>query len=101
VAFESGENLHAIELGAKPAGKMFYIRYHSPAPKPEFRPTYEEPRYGRRQIPSGLPRAPVQSEPIDELERTVKPLDPRVFDVYTPDQFRKALGTLIEEIARL
>jgi len=101
VAFESGENLHAIELGAKPACKMFYIRYHSPAPKPEFRPTYEEPRYGRRQIPSGLPRAPVQSEPIDELERTVKPLDPRVFDVYTPDQFRKALGTLIEEIARL
>jgi len=24
-----------------------------------------------------------------------------VFDVYTPDQFRKALGTLIEEISKL
>jgi hypothetical protein len=31
----------------------------------------------------------------------VKPLDPRVFDVYTPEQFRKALGTLIQEISRL
>jgi hypothetical protein len=101
MAFESGENLRAIELGAKPAGKLFYIRYHSPAPKPEFRPTYEVPRYGRRQIPVELPRAPVLAEPIDELERTIKPLDPRVFDVYTPDQFRKALGTLIEEISRL
>ncbi len=100
-AFDSGENLHAIELGAKPAGKLFYIRYHSPVPKPEFRPTYEEPRYGRRQIPPGLPKAPALAEPIDQLERTVKPLDPRVFDVYTPEQFRKALGTLLEEMSRL
>ena len=101
MAFDSGENLHAIELGAKPAGKVFYIRYHSPVPKPEFRPTYEEPRYGRRQIPPGLPKAPALAETIDELARTVKPLDPHVFDVYTPDQFRKALGTLLEEISRL
>jgi hypothetical protein len=102
MAFDSGENLHAIELGAKPAGKLFYIRYHSPPPKPEFRPSFEEPRYGRRQAPPGLPR-PVAAlaEPIDQLERTVKPLDPRAFDVYTPEQFRKALGTLIEEVSRL
>jgi len=101
VAFESGENLHAIELGAKPAGKLFYIRYHSPGPKPEFRPTFEEPRYGRRQIPPPPPRTLAPIEPIDALERTMKPLDPHVFDVYTPEQFRKALGTLIEEISRL
>ncbi|HTD43098.1 MAG TPA: hypothetical protein VK687_02915 [Bryobacteraceae bacterium] len=100
-AFDSGENLHAIELGAKPAGKLFYIRYHSPAPKPEFRPTFEEPRFGRRQIPPLQPRTPALTEPIDELERTMKPIDPRVFDVYTPDQFRKALGTVIEETSKL
>lgn len=106
--FDSGEDLHAIELGSKPAGKLFYIRYHSPAPRPEFRPAFEEPRseprYGRRQNPLALPRPaprPVPSEPIDALERTVKPLDPRVFDVYTPEQFRKAVGTLIQEIAKL
>jgi hypothetical protein len=106
--FDSGENLHAIELGTKPAGKLFYIRYHSPTPRPEFRTAFEtprpEPRYGRRPNPLTLPRPvprPVPSEPIDELERTVKPLDPRVFDVYTPEQFRKALGTLIQEISRL
>lgn len=107
-AFDSGENLHAIELGAKPAGKLFYIRYHSPAPRPDFRPAFQEPRfeprYGRRPNPMTLPRPtprPVPSEPIDALERTVKPLDPRVFDVYTPEQFRKALGTLMQEISRL
>jgi len=106
--FDSGENLHAIELGAKPLGKLFYIRYHSPAPRPEFRTAFEQPRpdprYGRRQNPLALPRPsprPVPSEPIDELERTVKPLDPRVFDVYTPEQFRKALGTLMQDISRL
>jgi hypothetical protein len=106
--FDSGEDLHAIELGAKPAGKLFYIRYHSPAPRPEFRTVFDdprpEPRYGRRQSPLTLPRPaprPVPSEPIDELQRTVKPLDPRVFDVYTPEQFRKALGTLLQEIAKL
>jgi hypothetical protein len=85
MAFDSGENLHAIELGAKPRGKLFYIRYHSPAPKPGFR---------------GAPM-PVPSEPIDALERTVKPLDPRVFDVYTPEQFRNTLGAVIQEISRL
>jgi hypothetical protein len=84
MAFDSGEDLHAIELGVKPAGKLFYIRYHSPAPMPGF---------------PGTPR-PLPSEPIDALEQTVKPLDPRLFDVYTPEQFRKTLGALIQEISR-
>jgi hypothetical protein len=85
MAFDSGENLHAIELGARPAGKLFYIRYHAPVPKPGF---------------PGAPK-PAPSEPIDSLERTVKPLDPRVFDVYSSEQFRNALGALIREISRL
>jgi hypothetical protein len=103
-AFDSGENLHPIELGAKPAGKLFYIRYHSPLPKPEFRPPFEEPpRFGRRQ-PLPLPRTgpgAALAEPVDALERTVKPLDPHLFDVYTPEQFRKTLSTIIDEISRL
>ena len=41
------------------------------------------------------------TEPVDSLERTLKPLQPRLFDVYAPDQFRKALGNLLEEISKL
>ena len=74
----SREKICAIELGAKPAGKLFYFRYRSPPP-PEFRPAYEEPRYGRRQIPRGC-RGRRHGEPVDELERTVKPLNPHVFE---------------------
>jgi hypothetical protein len=93
MAFDSGETLHARELGAKPVGKLFYIRYHSVDLKSEFRWFFENPH---RPAPDSVP-----SEPIDALERTVKSLDPRVFDVYTPQQFRKALSTLIQEISRL
>ena len=47
-------------------------------------------------------RAPIaMTEPADSLERTLKPLQPHLFDVYTPVDFRKALGTLFDEIARL
>jgi hypothetical protein len=35
------------------------------------------------------------------LLNLVKPLQPRVFDVYTPEQFRKALSGMFNEISRL
>jgi len=31
----------------------------------------------------------------------LKPLQPRLFDVFSPEQFRKALSNLLDEIARL
>ena len=37
----------------------------------------------------------------DSLERTVKPLDPRLFDVKDPLEFRKALASILIEISRL
>jgi hypothetical protein len=38
---------------------------------------------------------------IDQLEPTLKPLAPRVFDVETPEEFRKALATIVAEIAKM
>jgi hypothetical protein len=38
---------------------------------------------------------------FDQLEPLLKPLDPRLFDVSTPEQFRKALATILGEIAKL
>ena len=47
------------------------------------------------QQPTGPPEA------FDSLQGVLKPLQPRLFDVYSPDQFRKALSSLLDEIARL
>ena len=38
---------------------------------------------------------------IDQLEPLLKPLDPKLFEVGTPEQFRKALATILGEIAKL
>jgi hypothetical protein len=40
-------------------------------------------------------------EPDDSLARTLKPLQPHLFDVYTPAEFRKALANMLDEISRL
>ena len=39
--------------------------------------------------------------PIDQLEPLLKPLEPRLFEVATPEQFRKALAVILAEIAKL
>ena len=102
MAFSSGEDLHPIELGGKPEAKVFYIRYHSIPPPAMVNPFLQEPRRGRRS-PISLPsRTAFEiTEPVDSLERTMKPLQPHLFDVYTPEQFRKALGTVLGEISQL
>jgi hypothetical protein len=37
----------------------------------------------------------------DSLERTLKPLAPRLFNVTTPIEFRNALAAIIGEISQL
>ena len=64
-------------------------------------PTFDtRSRNGRRTLP-GTPRSQVPDEAFDSLEPLLKPLQPRLFEVYTPEQFRKALASMLEEIARL
>jgi hypothetical protein len=101
MAFESGQNLQPIEPASDPDRKVFYIRYHSDPVVQNQQPVMDPLRSGRRgglNFPLALP--PMQ-EPIDALEPLVKPLQPRLFDVYTPEQFRKALSTLLDEVSRM
>jgi hypothetical protein len=95
--FASGEDLRPIEFAQRPPGRVFYIRYHSvpirpptalPPPRPNRRRGFPPPQSGM-----------VVQEPPDALEPLLKPLQPRVFDVYNPEQFRKALANLMKEIA--
>jgi hypothetical protein len=101
MAFESGEDRHPIEAPTGFAGKLFYIRYHSLPPLQPQAAFTEPPRNGRRSV-GALP-APKQlpEEPLDALENLVKPLQPRLFDVYTPEQFRKAMAAALDEISRM
>jgi hypothetical protein len=102
MAFGSGEDLHPIELAGKPDTEVFYIRYHSVPPRQVTNPFMDESRRGRRTPLSQPGRAPaVMTEPLDSLERTLKPLQPHLVDVYTPADFRKALGNVFDEISKL
>ena len=98
---DSGEDRHPIEAAAGSGRKLFYIRFHAiplPAPEP---PLLDPMRAGRRNAPILSAPQLLPQEPLDALANLVKPLQPRLFDVYTPEQFRKALAALIEEVSRL
>jgi hypothetical protein len=99
MAFGAGEDLHPIELGSRPDAEVFYIRYHSFAPREPMNP-YAGARRGRRMPMADPGRNMPGREPIDSLEQTLKPLEPHLYDVTTPEQFRKALSDLIGEISR-
>jgi hypothetical protein len=98
MTLDSGEKTRAIELEAKPQGLLYYVRYHLP---PERMPLGFEAmsRMGRRYPGSMQPAA--QPEAFDSLQPLLKPLQTRLYDVYSPEQFRKALSSLLGEIARL
>lgn len=107
MAFIQGEDLHPIEISADKNCKVFYLRCSlsarmaGPASIMERRaPGITPPQFsdwaGRRKTLSGAP-PPIAA---DSLERTLKPLNPQLFDVTTPAEFRKALWVMIEEIGR-
>jgi hypothetical protein len=102
VAFDRGVDLEPIALRPSPDCRVFYIRYHSvrppqlDAPRPARGTPYGIERPSRRRRESSL----VDLQ-YDQLESTLKPLAPRVFDVTTPEQFRKALAGMIAGIGGL
>jgi hypothetical protein len=104
IEMSSGEDLRPIQTGRTPGGKIFYIRYHSmspPAARPAPSSLFDRPIRGRRNASIAQPPTAIPVEPQDSLEGTLKPLQPRLFDVFTPEQFRKALSTLLDEISRI
>jgi hypothetical protein len=101
--FDADQDLAGVELKAAPDSRVFYIRIQSP---PASR--YVLAPSGRRR--GGFPgRGPMPGQDIenpngigmDQLEPMLKPLEPRLFDVATAEQFRKALATIMSEIASM
>ena len=105
VSFVSKEDLHPISVDAPPGSRVFYLRYHAPSERknPAMMNPYENERpiggFGRRRGPLQGP-GPVNPQ-LDQLANTLKPLSPHIFNIDTPEDFRKALATMLEEVARL
>jgi hypothetical protein len=83
VEFQGGQDIRPLSAELGKNATVFYVRY-----QPLF--------YGR-----GRGRGASSFPPVDQLAGLLKPLDPRVFDVATPDQFRKVLATILGEISKL
>jgi hypothetical protein len=100
MAFPKGQDLRPIEAAPEPGVRVFYIRYYSPT-RPDFQGGGPQdglhPRF--RLPPTPAPVRTAATE--DSLERTLKPLAPRLFNVTTPIEFRAALAAIITEISQL
>jgi hypothetical protein len=111
VEFEGGQDLQPIAMTPPPGSRVFYIRDRV-RPRQIVVPgdldaiTRQPPMIGgagrggrgpRGDIPGGPSRYVI----VDQLEATVKPLNPRLFDVDTAEEFRKALAAILNDIARM
>jgi hypothetical protein len=97
VQFASEQAVHPIVLNNPTDARVYYIRYQQPP-----RIVMGPPAVGRRgQMLDGSFAARRSYAAIDQLEPLLKPLDPKLFEVGTPEQFRKALATILGEIAKL
>jgi len=97
--FDSSTAEEAPEIEKNADGKIFYIRYRSIAP--EALAPRRRVRPGMR-LPPPMPR-PVFffAMPLDDLEKPLQPLNSRIFDVISAEQFRRVLAAVIDQIGKL
>jgi hypothetical protein len=118
MAFPKGQDLAPIAVTQDCNRRVFYIRNHilldpdfmqvmmkmpsggptGPGAGPEGSP----PPGNSPQTPPRLPPINDRSTNIldvDKLEKALAPLHPRVFDVNSPEDFRRAVATILSEIS--
>jgi hypothetical protein len=84
---------------------VFYLRYHyqwaeQPTPLSGYSAERSGPRRGGVMLPGGPARL-MKAAFADQLAPLFKPLAPRLFDIETPEQFRKVFATLLAEMASM
>ncbi len=92
-----------IQIALPPNANIYYLRLNPP--KFSFMPPpLSVPDPQDWSVPGQLPRGPLpvppRAQPSDSLEETLRPLNPTLFDITTPLQFRQTLAALIREISR-
>ncbi len=98
VRFEQGMDLEPIHATSTPDCRIFYIRYHPP---PVQYTAQQSTAIRNRRAPplQGRGIVGLGPMPIDQLEPTLKPLKHKLYDVQTPEEMRKALADLINELS--
>lgn len=91
VGFEHGQEMHPIEASPRPGLRTYYIRYLPRLP-------YSLSELKRMDITQRPPRREVASL-IDQLEPLLKPISPHLFDVATPEEFRRAVAAIAADMA--
>lgn len=102
VEFESTQSLDSGRLIQCRSCRLFYVRVRPPL-IPGAQGPMAPPRGGRRMGGGGMGR-PIPSyfeNAVDHIEPALKPLAPRVFDISSPEQLRKALAAILAEIAAM
>ncbi len=94
VQFGPRDDSTPIDIGDESHGRVFYIRYRQP-----LRMQLAYSAIGSTNAPVG--QLTLRPPPMDDLLPLIKPLGPRYFDVYKPEDFRKAMAEIMREIARL
>lgn len=117
MAFPDGEDLSPISVADSCASHIFYIRTRvllDPQTMETMRNLRPAIIAGPGNAPEGSPSSgtsPKRPQPlpplsdkstkipdVDQLEKTLDPLHPRVFDVKSPEDFRKAIAAILSEI---
>ncbi|MEQ1946145.1 MAG: hypothetical protein ABL995_03085 [Bryobacteraceae bacterium] len=99
----SGENAKPIELESPTNARVYYLRRHVLPQLSMPGPVFVEQRLGRgrRVDPAAMNTRMGYAEPYDTLDKVLKPLRPRIFDIYTPEDLRKAMASIAEETGRM
>jgi hypothetical protein len=90
--FTEPQTLQPVDHDGPYAAKVFYIRYQPPS-------RLLLPRIGEGRVPPPPIRADYTID--DQLAPLLKPLDPRIFEIGTGYQLRKALAAMFAEILKL
>ena len=104
VAFEEGEDLQPIQISGTTACPVYYFRMHPPvaALRQPMPMQMGRGRFGGMGAPMGRPPMRVMAPQLaDQLESTLKPLSPRLYDIETPEQFRRAIASMLAELAQM
>jgi hypothetical protein len=97
VAFESGEDLEPVSLESMPSCPVVYIRYRTAR---LIANPFDQARRGRgARLGHNRPFERPGEDVIDQLQATLKPLNPKVFDVESPEQMRHAIAEIQRIVA--
>jgi len=87
--FAEVQTLQPVDHDLPYAAKVFYIRYQP------------LPRLLIPALGSGVPPRRADYRIEDQLAPLLKPLEPRIFEIATQDELRKALAAILSEISRM